>query len=252
MTDTREQGRESLSGRSGYGPAARALHWLSALAILAMIALGLVMVRLPATSEAEVARVFATYSVHKTLGLGVLALAALRIGWTLSHPGPGPLHPERRAEACLARLVHRTLIGAMLVLPVSGLLHHSAAPGFAPILWPFRQTLPLMAADERLALIFASVHRVSGWVLLAALGLHVLGVAKHRFVDRDATLARMVAGSGPAVPPAGPAGATRIAAAGLWAATILAGYLLAPAPEPDPFGAFDPAGAIGVTAPPAD
>lgn len=241
MTDRREQQSADSAGTSGYDRAARALHWLAAPAILALIALGLAMVRLPATDEAEVARVFRAYSIHKTLGIGVLALAALRIGWRLRHPGPGPLHPDRRAETALARLVHHTLLGAMLVLPVSGFLHHSAAPGFAPILWPFGQSLPFLPADERLALIFASVHRVSGWLLFAALGLHLLGVAKHRFIDRDATLARMVSGTGPPVPPAGRAMASVLVAAALWAASVLAGYLLAPEPAPDPFDLFAPA-----------
>lgn len=243
---------DPTSDRHDYGRTTRALHWLSALAVLAAIGLGLAMVRLPATDEAEVARVFRAYSIHKTLGIGVLALAALRIGWRLRHPGPGPLHPERRAETVLAALIHRTLLGAMLMLPVSGLLHHSAAPGFAPILWPFGQTLPFIPAHEGLALIFASVHRIAGWLLFAALGLHLLGVAKHRLIDRDATLARMVTGAGPAVPPAGPAGPVRIAAATLWAAALLAGLFLAPEPEPDPFGALAPAGESVLPAPPAD
>lgn len=242
----------SPSGRHGYGRTARALHWLSALAILAAIGLGLTMTRLPATDEAEVARVFRAYSFHKTIGLGVLGLTLVRIAWTLRHPGPGPLHPGRRVETWLARLVHLTLLGTLVVLPVSGLLHHSAAPGFAPILWPFGQALPLVPADERLALIFASVHRFAGWLLFAALALHVLGAAKHQVIDRDATLRRMVTGVGPAVPPAGHAGTAPLAAAALWATTLLAGLLLAPAPEPDPFDAFDPAPEIGIPAPPAD
>ena len=243
-----------LSDRHGYGRTARALHWLSALAILAAIGLGLTMIRLPATNEAEVARVFRAYSLHKTIGLGVLGLALVRIAWTLRHPGPGPLHPGRRVETYLARLVHLTLLGALLVLPVSGFLHHSAAPGLAPVLWPFGQALPLVPADEGLALIFASVHRIAGWLLFAALALHVLGAAKHQVLDRDATLRRMVTGAGPPVPPAGLAGTTPLLAAALWAAAIIAGLVLAPAPAPDPFDSLDlgPAAEIDTPAPPAD
>ncbi|WP_347313097.1 cytochrome b [Defluviimonas sp. SAOS-178_SWC] len=240
------------SSRHGYDRVARSVHWLTALAVVAAIGIGLTMIRLPGTTEDEVARVFRAYSLHKTIGLAVLGLAVLRVAWTLRHPGPGPLHPERRVETCAARLVHFTLVGGLLVLPISGLLRHSASPGFAPILWPFGQALPFVPADERLALVFASVHEVGGWLLFAALGLHILGVAKHQILDRDATLRRMLTGAGPAVAPAGRGRTAPLAAAGLWAAALLAGYLLAPAPEPDPFDALGPAGEIEVPAPPAD
>ncbi len=225
--------------RHGYSRVTRALHWLTAAAILAAVVLGLVMTRLPAESEAQVAQVFRAYSVHKTIGLLALVLGTGLILRSLARPGPGPLHPERRTETFLARLTHWTLWIALLALPVSGLLHHSAAPGFAPILWPLGQRLPFVPADEGLALTFRSVHAAAGWFLIAALALHVAGALKHALIDRDATLGRMVTGKGPPVPAARPARASAAAALVLWAGVLLVGIALAPEPEPDPFGAFD-------------
>lgn len=217
--------------RHGYGPAARALHWLTALAVLAALGLGLWMTRLPAGTEAEVARVFRTYSVHKTLGTILFALGLLRLLWWLADPGPGPLHPERRVEAFAARLTHWTLRLGLVALPVTGLLHHSAAPGLAPILWPVGQTLPGIPADERLALIFRAAHQAAGWLLMAALALHILGTLKHALVDRDATLARMVGGNGPAAGPAPPALPAVLTAIALWTAVLSLAALTAPEPE---------------------
>ena len=96
----------SPAPRHGYGRMARLLHWAIALLIAAAIYLGLTMTDLPATDEAEIAEVFRTYSLHKTIGVAVLALALIRILWTLARPGPGPLHPERRIETFLARFTH--------------------------------------------------------------------------------------------------------------------------------------------------
>lgn len=225
--------------RQGYDGPSRLLHWLTALAILAALALGLWMTGLPAESEDEVAIVFRGYSLHKTLGVAALALGAAHILRALTHPGPGPLHPRRRTETFLARLTHRILWLGMLALPVTGLLHHSAAPGFAPILWPFGQTLPLVPADEALALIFRSLHEVAGWLLMAALALHVAGTMKHMLIDRDATLARMIRGTGPAVPRVRASRAAAVAAVALWTAVLAAGLLTAPRPDPDPFDAIE-------------
>lgn len=224
--------------RHGHDAVSRLFHWLMAAGIIAALALGLVMVRRPATTEAEVAAVVRLYALHKTLGVALFGLAVLRLVWRLGHAAPGPLHPERRAETGLARLIHATLRGGMILLPLTGWLHHSAAPGFAPILWPFGQSLPGVPADERLALMARSAHAVAGWLLLAALALHVAGTLRHALIDRDATLTRMVRGSGPATAPARPAPAIPLAALALWSATLLAAVLAAPAPEPDPFGAL--------------
>jgi cytochrome b561 len=224
--------------RNGYDAPTRALHWVMAVGIAAALALGLVMVRQPAATEAEVATVFRLYSLHKTLGMALLGLALLRLAWRLFHAAPGPLHPERRLEAFLARLVHATLWGAMVLLPVTGWLHHAAAPGFAPILWPLGQSLPGVPADERLALVFRTTHAFSGWLLLGALALHVAGTLRHALLDRDATLARMLTGKGPQTPPPRPARHIALVALALWSVALLAALLAAPAPEPDPFDAL--------------
>lgn len=219
----------------GFDPVSRLLHWVAALAILGTFALGLWMIGLPAGTEAEVARLFRSYSLHKTLGVGVFCLALLRIGWTLIHPGPGPLHPERRGEVFLASVTHWGLWIGMLALPATGFLHHAAAPGFAPVLWPFGQTLPFVPADEALALIFRRTHELSGWLLAALLGLHVAGALKHMLIDRDATLARMVTGTGPAAPPAPCVPLAIVTAFALWSSLAVAAVLTAPPPDPDPF-----------------
>ena len=188
----------------------RALHWVMAAGIFVALGLGLAMVRLPGASEEDISRVLTAYSVHKTLGIALLGMAILRAAWRLSHCAPGPLHPERYAETLLAQAVHAALWSAMVILPVTGWLHHSAAPGFSPIQWHFGQSLPFVPAEEGLALVFRSVHAVSGWLLVGAVVLHVSGVAKHVLIDRDATLTRMVNGKGPAVPPKNPATPLRL------------------------------------------
>lgn len=224
---------------SGFDPVTRLLHWLTALLILSAIALGLWMTRLPATSEPEVAAVFRAFSLHKTIGVAAFFTAFIRIIWAMTHAHPGPLHPDHRVENFTASTAHWALYAAMLIMPLSGWVFHAASPGYAPILWPFTptgpQTLPLVPASETLAQIADTIHKLSAWVLYAAIALHVAGAVKHAVIDRDATLARILSGKGPAVPPPRPTPWPALAATALWLAVISYGWMTAPVPEPDPF-----------------
>ncbi|MCX7890287.1 MAG: cytochrome b [Rhodobacteraceae bacterium] len=220
---------------TGYDPVARTFHWLGVLLVLSAVLVGLRMTRLPMESDADFAAAMKVFSIHKTIGVAAFLTALLRILWAVLRPRPGPLHPQRRVETFLAALVHWSLYGALLVMPLSGWIYSSANPGYAPILLPVPQVLPFVPATEAASNIWKSVHHVAAWVLYAAVALHVAGAFKHAILDMDATLARMTTGRGPAVPAARFRPLPALLALALWAATLAAGILAAPAPEPDPF-----------------
>lgn len=218
---------------TSYGTLARAFHWLVALLILSAIALGLYGESLPRNAE-TIDTLKTLYSAHKTIGVAAFFTALARILWALVQPRPTPLHPERRLETFGAELVHWALYGAMLVMPASGWISHAAQAGFAPILWPFGQTLPFVPQSDAVSHGAEIVHKLSALVLYAALALHVLGALKHVVIDRDATLARMTRGTA-----AGPGKADHSALAPLlavviWAAVISFALLV---PLPDEEGA---------------
>lgn len=219
---------------TSYGSVARALHWLTALVILANIGLGLVAVRLPLDQlETKVA----LFSVHKTLGIAAFTVALVRILWAVVQPRPVPVHPERRLETFLAESVHWLLYASLVLVPLSGWIEHAATQGYAPILWPFGQGLPLVPKSPELAELMASVHRTFAWLLIGAVALHVAGALKHALVDRDGVLARMLRGR-----PAGRSDArhqhrTPVLAA---AAILAAGAALAVAPRAEDPGTAVP------------
>lgn len=174
-----------------YGTVTKTFHWLTALLILTAFPLGVVANNLPYGTGEELAFKAQLFSVHKTVGIAAFVVASLRILWALSQPKPGGLHPDRPAETFLAELVHWSLYAAMVVVPLSGWLHHAATEGFAPILWPLGQGLPLVPKSAFVAEVFAEIHFVFTKVLALSIFLHVAGALKHVFVDRDQTLARM-------------------------------------------------------------
>lgn len=214
--------------QSHYGTVTKGFHWLTALLILTLIPLGIYANALPYDTDAELAHKAWFFSLHKTLGVTVFFVALARIIWALNQPKPALLNANRKLESFAAETVHWLLYGSLLLVPLSGWIHHAATEGFAPIWWPFGQNLPLVPKSEGLAATTAGLHIVFERVLAASILLHLAGALKHHFVDGDATLRRMLPGR-PALPPL--QGAHRVVApiAGavvVWSAALLIGSAL--------------------------
>ncbi|MGQ0585967.1 MAG: cytochrome b/b6 domain-containing protein [Gammaproteobacteria bacterium] len=186
-----------------YTRVAIVLHWAIAAAILANLALGWWMHHAIEHKE-TVARAIAGYQLHKSLGLAVLVLTVLRLGWRLLHRAP-PLPEAMPAwERRAARLVHWGLYALMVVVPLSGWTYVSAqwrgeAPLHVPTLWfglfevPHLFDAAALAADERKAIAArnAAAHVWLAWSMGGLLVLHAAAALKHRFVNRDGVMASM-------------------------------------------------------------
>lgn len=215
-----------------YGAVAKTFHWLTALLILTAIPLGLIANEWPYDTSAQLAVKRTLFSIHKTLGVAAFFVALGRILWAASQPKPGLLHADRRLESWLAETTHWLLYASLVIVPLSGWLHHSATSGYAPIWWPFGQSLPFVPVDDALANFFAAWHWVFTKVLGVAVLLHIAGALKHHFVDRDVTLARMLPGRAVAASAtAGHARAPIWSAVGIWAVAIAGASALALAYE---------------------
>lgn len=185
---------------SSYGAVTKAFHWVTALLILAMIPLGIVAQNLAHAIEtgariadqATVTRAMLLFSIHKTVGVALFFLALARIGWAISQPKPGLINGDKPLEAFAASTVHWLLYGSLLLVPLSGWVHHAATTGFAPIWWPFGQSLPFVPKDDAWADTASTLHTLFNYVLGGAILLHVAGALKHHLIDGDATLRRML------------------------------------------------------------
>jgi len=190
---------------STYGSVTKTFHWLIALLILSNIPLGLIASDLAhevqiAPTETLINRTAFLFSLHKTIGVAIFFVALARITWAISQPKPGLLNGDKWAEAWVAETVHWLLYGSLVLVPLSGWVHHAATSGFAPIWWPFGQTLPLVPKSETLSALASTLHYILQWVLIGAIGAHVAGALKHHLLDRDATLRRMLPGHAPGQP----------------------------------------------------
>lgn len=192
--------------RSSYGTVAKTFHWLIALLIVTALPLGGIATRLAhglgesGAPDADAALVAMLYSLHKTVGVTIFLVALARIAWAIAQPRPGLINGHRRVESLAAATVHWLLYGSLVAIPLTGWVHHAATSGGAPILWPFGQNLPLVPESEVVSSVARGLHHALIPVLVVSVAAHVLGALKHHFLDRDATLLRMLPGRTTAEP----------------------------------------------------
>jgi cytochrome b561 len=168
-----------------YRPAAKLLHWITALAVFGLLALGLWMTGLPISLLKLQA-----YAWHKWIGLSVLMLTVLRLAWRWHAPPPPLPTTVTRWERRLAPLGHWALLVLLLALPISGWLMSSA--GGVAIYWFGLVPVPnLVARDPKLAELLVTIHHWLAWSLMAVLALHLAAIVHHDVMRRDGILRRM-------------------------------------------------------------
>jgi cytochrome b561 len=175
-----------------YGPVAQALHWLIAALIFVMLGLGYYMEDLPeGTGKLEL------YGLHKSIGITIALLAALRLVWRLLNPPPPLPAGMRPWERRAAGIVHASLYLMLFMQPLVGFLQSNAA-GVPVVLWGFVLLPALIGPDEALGETLIGVHAVGGNLLAILVIVHVAAALRHHFVLKDDVLRRML--PGPAVP----------------------------------------------------
>ena len=183
--------------RRRYSLAARWFHWLTALLIFALIPLGWMFAEFKtmkdndAVFRAPFAGSPAAYaSVHKTLGLVVLAIVVARLVYRVSHRPP-PLPGRLPAlEKGLAHATHWLLYLTLLVMPISGYVMSSSSNKPISIFGLFDfPKLPIPRAQGEIAM---GIHLYGQFVIYALVVFHLAGVAISLFLRRDDVLGRML------------------------------------------------------------
>lgn len=169
----------------GYTLVARLFHWVLALLIIGMLALGFYASGLE-NSPLKIRLFF----WHKSFGISILALVLLRLLWRLRHRPPAM--PERmpKLERNGAKTAHWLLYSLMLLMPVSGWLIHSAS-GYSFKVFGWFNLPALVSPEKALQQQMAELHEIAAYLLIALLVLHLLAALKHRFIDRDEVFAGM-------------------------------------------------------------
>ena len=175
------------NGRDHYGLVSICLHWTIALGTIGLVALGAWMVGLTYYDRWY----NDSLALHKALGIAVLVLAALKLGWRLAgrSPGFGPeVGPLERAGAAA---MHWVLNALVILLPVTGYLI-STSEGAGIDLFGLAELPALFAVSERARDLAIEIHFYLAYGLIALVAAHAGAALKHHFVDRGSTLRRML------------------------------------------------------------
>jgi len=164
-----------------YSKGAVALHWLIALALAGELALGFAM---PKDASG-----FAEYQLHKSIGVLILALTFLRLGWRWTHGRPSPV--ESGPVRILTILVHRAFYVFMIGMPLTGWALVSSDPLNVPTILFGVLPLPHLPLGEAWNGLAHEAHEWLAWGGLALFALHVTGAIRHHLILQDDLLARM-------------------------------------------------------------
>lgn len=166
----------------------RLLHWLMAIAILAMLFVGVFMV---STVAPQYVSLLVT---HRTLGIAILILALIRIVVRL-RSGTPPLPADLPAPMQLgAKLSHLALYALMLAMPLIGWGMVSSAGNPVTLLWGLRLPSILPASDSLHALLWKA-HVSLAFAFFALILLHIAAGLFHALVRRDGVFESMTSGT---------------------------------------------------------
>ena len=153
-----------------YGLTAVLIHWLSALIIFGLFALGWWMLTL--TYYDEWYRLGPWW--HKSFGITLLIVTVLRVFWTLTNTKPKPL--GSKFERLGAKAGHFLL---------------STADGSSISVFDWFSVPAVITDLPKQEDIAGDIHWYSALSLVILAGGHGLAALKHHFINRDSTLIRM-------------------------------------------------------------
>ncbi|TAA47127.1 cytochrome b [Corallincola spongiicola] len=173
-----------------FSPKTLALHWIVGLMMIALLAIGVFMVETKA---------YALYPWHKSFGFIIFFIVLIRVFWRVTNGWPTPAGKYSQIEHLLAKVVHWALILGTVFMPISGAIM-STMGGHGLMVFGMEivamnpdpadpsKVLPHNAAIASFA---HACHSWLGYLVIAAVVLHIVGALKHHIIDKDGTLKRI-------------------------------------------------------------
>ncbi|WP_019531556.1 cytochrome b [Dasania marina] len=176
----------AANSSAAYGWVAVLLHWLLALWLLGLFALGWWMVDLDYYSPWYQRAPW----WHKGLGVLAAMLMLARYGWRLFNPLPAAEPGMSRWEIRLALWGQRLFYLMVLLIAVSGYFIVTARGESLPVLGWFSLPASLTIAQQED--IAGWVHKYLAWGFMLMVLLHSVAALRHHFALGDKTLLKIL------------------------------------------------------------
>lgn len=170
-----------------FGHTSIVIHWLAALVVYDMFALGLWMVTLG---------YYDTWyhrapELHKSIGTLLFIVMLFRVLWRFVSPPPLPLSSYSALTRMAATAAHLLLLAGLIAIMVTGYLI-STAEGQPISVFGWFNVPALFSLDATQTDLAGDLHLWLAWGVVILSVLHALAALKHHFIDRDDTLKRML------------------------------------------------------------
>lgn len=170
-----------------YSSVAKGLHWLTALAVVFLFALGLWMVRLDYYHEWYQR----APALHMGVGVALALLTLLRLGYRGIHSYPQPVPGTGRTSVIGAKAAHAGLYFLLLFLSATGYFIVTAEGESLSVFGLF--DIPAVVySGNNLQDRAGELHKWSSYLLVGLALAHGGAALWHHFVVRDDTLLRMI------------------------------------------------------------
>ncbi|AWB67045.1 cytochrome b [Saccharobesus litoralis] len=170
-----------------YSILTRILHWLSAIILLSLFALGTWMVDLNYYHDWYKT----APDIHKSLGMLLLLITVIRLINITQHRKL-TLSPDiAKWQVLIAKGTHCLLYLLIFCLLVSGYLI-STADGRAISIFGLIDIPALLSQGESQAELAGLVHEYLAYSIISLAIVHALAALKHHFINRNDTLKRML------------------------------------------------------------
>lgn len=178
--------------RTHYDPLSRALHWLTAIAVVVAFVLGpehfgrLMRGGLDPATRSDIVW-------HESLGVLVFGLTLVRLLWVAVRPA-APAFAMAGWMHAAAKLTHLALWALLLAVPLTALLALGGEGHPLTLLGGVRiNEMPWIAASAIAHLAdWGEVHGLLGDVLINLSGLHAVAAVYHHVVLKDGVLRAML------------------------------------------------------------
>ena len=174
--------------QENFGLVSKFLHWLMAILLISLFAVGLYMTELEYYDS-----LYHTLPWwHKSIGLSVMGLLVLRFIWKAINSAPQALRSHKKWEVSLAHIIQNLFYGLMLLIGISGYFISTAKGKGIEFFNFFEVPAITQALEEDRADLVGEVHEILAITLIIFAVLHAMAALKHHFIDKDETLRRMI------------------------------------------------------------